>query len=336
MAIEQLKIDENSRNVSGAISSTNGEIRNLRVDETTNELLVKMNSDIEIGAVELKDGATDNRAVINAANTTRTATDKVLLVQQLDATGNVGGGYLPLSIEADYCSPFDFTATYTSSTTITITGAPFTVDDASILVVGLMYKATGGTAWNALINGRGGVSMVASSGVITVYGAGTPFATGDTYRVSINAQCKAYDSTLDIEKTVNQSPDRSSYVQDSLVDTTNVAAATGYYPSATGMSMDGFRDLSLTGKIIEGDAVTDTLELQATNDEDTTNADWVSLYGFRTDTNAVSNIVTTGGAAGTYLFAWDFDNLNYSYFRVKYVMADSTNTLIIKARRKSL
>jgi len=45
--------------------------------------------DIEIGAVELKDGATDNRAVINAANTARAATDKVVLVQAVDETGAV-------------------------------------------------------------------------------------------------------------------------------------------------------------------------------------------------------------------------------------------------------
>ena len=102
------------------------------------------------------------------------------------------------------------------------------------------------------------------------------------------------------------------------------------------MSMDGYKDLSLTGKIIEEDAVTDTIEVQATNDEDTTNADWVTIYGYRSDTNAMVNIITTGGSAGTYTFAIDFDNFNYSYFRVKYVMADSTNTLIIKARRKSL
>ena len=73
-----------------------------------------------------------------------------------------------------------------------------------------------------------------------------------------------------------------------------------------------------------------------TNDEDTTNADWVAVYGFRTDTNASSNLITTGGVAGTYTFAMDFDNLNYSYYRVKLVTADSTNTVIIKMRRKSL
>jgi hypothetical protein len=48
--------------------------------------------DITLGAVELKDGATDTRAVINAANTARAATDNVILVQTLNADGTIGGG----------------------------------------------------------------------------------------------------------------------------------------------------------------------------------------------------------------------------------------------------
>lgn len=47
--------------------------------------------DIEIGAVELKNGASDLRAIINAANTARTATDNVLLVQTIGPGGEVSG-----------------------------------------------------------------------------------------------------------------------------------------------------------------------------------------------------------------------------------------------------
>lgn len=47
--------------------------------------------DIEIGAVELKNGDDDGRAIINDANTARAATDNVLLVQALNATGGVLG-----------------------------------------------------------------------------------------------------------------------------------------------------------------------------------------------------------------------------------------------------
>lgn len=46
--------------------------------------------DIQVGAVEIKDGTTDNRAVVNPANTARSATDNVILVQTIDALGNVG------------------------------------------------------------------------------------------------------------------------------------------------------------------------------------------------------------------------------------------------------
>ena len=61
---------------------------------TTRQLNVELTgaSDIEIGAVELKDGTTDNRSIINAANTARVATDNVLLVQALDENGIVIGG----------------------------------------------------------------------------------------------------------------------------------------------------------------------------------------------------------------------------------------------------
>jgi len=45
--------------------------------------------DIEIGAVELKNAATDDRCLIGDANTARAATDHVLVVQGLDAAGNV-------------------------------------------------------------------------------------------------------------------------------------------------------------------------------------------------------------------------------------------------------
>lgn len=46
-------------------------------------------SDNQIGAIELKDGTTDGRAEINAANTARTTATKVLTVQQVAADGTV-------------------------------------------------------------------------------------------------------------------------------------------------------------------------------------------------------------------------------------------------------
>lgn len=57
------------------------------------EILVNLETaDIEIGAVELKNATTDDRALIGDANTGRNATDHVLLVQAIDAAGGVVGG----------------------------------------------------------------------------------------------------------------------------------------------------------------------------------------------------------------------------------------------------
>jgi hypothetical protein len=54
------------------------------------ELKVNLETaDIQIGAVELKNSDTDDRALISDANTARAATDHVLVVQALDAAGAV-------------------------------------------------------------------------------------------------------------------------------------------------------------------------------------------------------------------------------------------------------
>jgi hypothetical protein len=119
-----------------------------------------------------------------------------------------------------YASPQDFTATYTSNVTITITGAPFTVDDSVCFVAKIGYKPTGGR-WKTFQNGVGGISITAAAGVITIAGAGTPFASGDTYRVIIFGQEKAYDPTTDTEKTSEQNPIWARYT-----DKENLIAAT--------------------------------------------------------------------------------------------------------------
>lgn len=128
-------------------------------------------------------------------------------------------------------------------------------------------------------------------------------------------------------------PDSTRYVQDSLVDTTNIAAGTNYYPSATGMSMDGYKDFTLTGKLIDADNTT-TLTLEVTNDEDPATADWVQVQGYNWNTNAV--VASIAAASTTTTYAWDFENLNFTYIRAKVVTGDATNTVIVKARRKAL
>lgn len=149
----------------------------------------------------------------------------------------------------------------------------------------------------------------------------------------ILTQTAGYDSVSDSVQVTEQSPDRNASVVNSLLDAVNIPATTNYYPSTTGISMDGYKDMSLTGKFIDADG-TMTLTVEATNDEDTTNADWVQIYGYDSKGNALVNQVTITN--GTVTYALSFDDLNYSYIRVVMVNNGATNTGIIKMRRKAL
>jgi len=257
-----------------------------------------------------------------------------LAVQPLDETGAIikGGGS---SISAEYISPMDFTATYTSASTITLSGVPFTIS-TGMQVVYIKIRNTSTNVSTTYVNGSAGYGFGHSSGVVTAYLNGVAasiFTANDSYEVGVNGPKKSYDSSLDVSKVVNQSPDRLSYVADSLLDTTNIAAADNYYPSATGMSMDGYKDMSVTGKFIDADG-TMTMTVEATNDEDTTNADWVQVYGYDAKNNTTVN--SWAVTNDTLTFAACFDNFNFSNFRVKMVNGGATNTGIIKIRRKSL
>ena len=63
-------------------------------------------------------------------------------------------------------------------------------------------------------------------------------ATDLAYKVMLNLVPIGQDQTLDVTKTIEQSPVWSRYAEESIVDTTNVAATTNYYPSSTGIMFD--------------------------------------------------------------------------------------------------
>ena len=123
-------------------------------------------------------------------------------------------------------------------------------------------------------------------------------------------------------------------VKESLVDTTNVSATTHYYPSSDpGFSMFGYKDFSISGKLIDGDG-TLTLTVEGTNDEDTTSGDWHQFYGYDdiNDTTANSWSFTNS----TLTFYISFNECNYSNVRIKIVASGATNTVSVKLRRKAV
>lgn len=264
---------------------------------------------------------------------------KIQKSQIVDSNGNTINSFGSPSTIAEYISPVDFMVTYTSASTITLTGLPFTLaSGVSIVYIRVRNSSTNVTT--VYVNGSGGYAFAYSTGVVTAYKDGVAssiFTSGDMYEVGLNGQEKSYDSTLDIIKVVNQSPDRLAYVPDSALDTTSVAAATNYYPSATGMSMDGYKDLSASGKFIDADG-TMTMSFEFTNDEDTTNADWIdgslTAVDIKTGINIIASALTVTN--GTLTFGLMFKDINFSSFRVKMVNDGATNTGIIKIRRKAL
>jgi hypothetical protein len=124
----------------------------------------------------------------STANTARDANTLVLPVQPVDETGTIikGGGS---SISAQYLSPIDFRATYTSPTTITISNLSFNLGSS----VNIVYIKVANGATNitrTYVNGSAGYSFSHSSGVITVYLNGVAaqvFNSADSYEVGINA-----------------------------------------------------------------------------------------------------------------------------------------------------
>lgn len=112
---------------------------------------------------------------------------------------------LPTAFAESYTSPTDYQVSFTSSTSITITGANILIDDTACYVFKIDYKPVALGVWKSLTNTHNGCSIVAAAGVITVTGVGTPFVTGDLYRVVIFGPKKAYDPG-DFIKTLEGSP----------------------------------------------------------------------------------------------------------------------------------
>ena len=134
-------------------------------------------------------------------------------------------------------SPQDFSATYTSSTTLTLAGEPTITNNAQIVKV-VQIKADNTSAeWKQGIN----CTLKYSGGVVTIYGAGTPFVVGDEYAVCLSIQDKAFDSTQDIKKTIDQSPEKDWNTNSvPLVTASDIGAVDG-------VEIDQGNEISLQG-----------------------------------------------------------------------------------------
>lgn len=224
---------------------------------------------------------------------------------------------------ATHWSPVHFTAAYTSASTITLTGAPTVSQNTQIIKV---IVNNSGNQTKIIKNGFDGYSFgyVDSTGVLTIYKnsiASSEFVNTDQgYGVFIRENEIAMDFSSDAEKNIILNQDSEKRIDPvPLIDTTNVAAATNYYPSTAGASLDGFRHLNIQG--VTSGGVTSTIEF--TNDP-AASPDWID--GTKAGYEVITN--TTGNASFIdSTFALDYTFCNFAYFRVKSITSDATNAV---------
>lgn len=127
---------------------------------------------------------------------------------------------------AEFISPEDFSATYTSSTTLTLAGLSISMSNPQIAYVVQVLADNTSKRW---IQGHN-CTLKESGGVVTIYpnDASTPFVTADGYEVGLNYQKKAYDATQDALKHLEQSPEKDWY--------------TGFIPLVTAQDLTATND----------------------------------------------------------------------------------------------
>ena len=247
---------------------------------------IAFSGDIQLGAVEMKDGVTNDRARVKDGNTmtsgdealavvdanmrgvidalkTVLSSTEVLKTAIYDDTGAQVTAFGSPSTIAEYKSPSDFTATYTSSTTITLSSLPLTIADSSQIVYIRKIPSSGDA--EVYVNGSGGITFTISSNVLTIAGVTAPFASGDSYEIGINAQKKAFDPSTNsnMESTLN--PEYAHYTDPELLVTASdiVATTTVYKDQGAEIDMTGYNTLGVFVKFTVNDSATNTIKLLA-------------------------------------------------------------------------
>ena len=223
----------------GLEDGTEATAQPIKVDSSGHMIL---SGDIQLGAVEIKDGTTDQRATVNDNG-------------ELKVTGGAS------AVSSEYVSPSDFTATYTSSTTITLSSLPISISDSAQIAFVKMVPASGDAV--IYVNGSGGVTLTVSSNVVTIAGVTTPFASGDVYEVGINAQKKAFDPSTNSDMVSVLNPTYGHYTDaELLVTASDIGAADGVYlDQGAEIDMNGYNVLGVFVKFTVSDSTTNTIKL---------------------------------------------------------------------------
>lgn len=256
-----------------------------------------------------KTGSKGNSTLTIAGLLATTLATEVVFVDSGDVTGLSNGEYMVdyesgyiYGKRADAATAGTIAYTYLSKTASAGGSAPASV------VVGGVYNPTLPT----LTAGQEGELQLTVNGSVLV-------------------RSDAYDTASQSDRGNEVAPLNQQFINETLINTTNVAAATNYYPSTAGVAMDGYKTLSIQG--VTSGGVTTTVE--ATNDDAASPA-WVDV------TLAFNNLMTGATSAATqvdtsFLLSPTLGNvLNVKALRIKSVTSDATNAVLYAIRRVSL
>ena len=130
------------------------------------------------------------------------------------------------------------------------------------------------------------------------------------------------DQITSSQRVSETDPARFGMVPEDLTPAANRAADTYYFPSEAGLSMLGFKSLSLAGTLMDGGGVASVLTCEMRN---IVTGLWIPVtIGIDTVTGAPSASLSSTTTPGT-LFNWQFDDFNGMYFRFKEIVQDATN-----------
>ena len=231
-------------------------------------------------------------------------------ITSLGGGGGAGGGAIVYTNAAE-----DFTATVNPGTsTITITGLPFTLEAKHVVAGSIKRILAAGTVSDVDL----GVVEVAG-GVITLDDAAV-FATGTKLYMTLIGPDKHYDTDLDSDKNLVQNPNYAHYT-----DIENIISATNESTGAHRVEwqMDSYKYISLQIALTGG--VTGTV--WATNDSnaDTTkDMDWVDVSS---DVLGAAQVVDSKG-----IYFVDTPTMPLKYM-LKYDCKDGINAIDVHLRR---
>lgn len=140
-------------------------------------------------------------------------------------------------------------------------------------------------------------------------------------------------AALNALRTSRTNPEWAHNTTDELVQTTNILSADSphYYPSESGLEMDGYTLFSINGYLDDADGDM-TLTLEVCNDDTpSTSTIWKQVQII--DDNTAATVANFSVSNTSLVFAGSLIDFSYRWVRIKVTNTGDTNEIIVFAKR---